>query len=225
MGADISVTNAVGGAEEFAAHRGTDRILECYALCTVDEIANGLTWYRNANRFARKVASLTAKRPETVAAILARISPQIAWQDNKIAALQIASGAASGYGYPDNIARAERIAEADSEAVIAREVLPTAKYARPKISAFYRNIAYPETVGPITVDTWAARIWLGDVDRTDLKVSAPESKRIQRDYAEAAHIASVLPQNLQAIVWLGAHRLKRAKGQIGLYDRLPAFKV
>ena len=225
MGSGNSVTVALGGPREFEDHDGVSAVLDIYARCLPAEKANGISWYWTANRFARKVSALTSKRPETVAAILARISPQITWAENKKAALEIAAGDVASAGYPDNIARAYDIAAEDSEAAIAREVLPTSKYARPKISAFYRNIANPETVGLVTVDTWAARIWVGDVDLTNLTVSAGESSRIQADYTSAAHIAGLLPQEIQAITWVGAHRIKKDKGQHSLFEVGLVFKI
>lgn len=223
-----SVTELIGGADSYASHSGVNAILKVYGDCLTTEHAHGRAWYRHANRFAAKVAALTGKHPDTVAAILARVSPQVAWSDNKAAALEIASGAAGNACagcYPDNVARAERIAELDNAEVIAAEVLPRKGYARPKISAFYVNISAPEDAHTVTVDTWAARIWIGDCETPALRISSKESARIQADYRTAAAVAGVLPQVLQAIVWVGAHRMARDNGQRSLFDIGLQFKI
>ncbi len=217
-----SVSSLVG-----ADHCGVNAILSVLADCTAPEHSNGRAWYRRANRFARKVGALTGKRPETVAAVIARLSPQCTWKDNKQAALLVCAGEiVSGVTcYPDNILRAESIAAADDDETIALEVLPRKGFKRPKISAFYRNIAQPDCAHTVTVDTWAARIWVGDCEAPTVRISAKESATIQGDYRAAADIAGLLPQELQAITWVGAHRIQKERGQRSLFDIGLAFKI
>ena len=93
------------------------------------------------------------------------------------------------------------------------------------MNANIEPIANPETVGLVTVDTWAARIWVGDVDLTNLTVSAGESSRIQADYTLAAGTVGILPQEIQAITWVGAHRIKKDKGQHSLFEVGLIFKI
>jgi len=229
MGTDtVSITAALGGKRKYKAHDGPKAILEILAECTPLEIADGEVWYQHANRWSGKAAALTGKRLETIAAILARVSPQVSWADNKAAALEIASGkpsSACDQCYPDNVIRALEIAECDDSDVIARQVLPSGKYRRPKISAFYRNISAPADPHTVTVDTWAARIWVGDCGNASLRISQADSLRIQSDYREAALACDRLPQVLQAITWVGAHRIKkdgnqRSLFQVGLADKI-----
>ena len=121
--------------------------------------------------------------------------------------------------------RALTIAEADSDDIIADQVLPRAGFKRPKISAFYRNITAPDDAHAVTVDTWAARIWIGDCEAPAVRISSKESARIQSDYRAAARLCDVLPQELQAIVWIGAHRMARDRGQLSLFDIGLQFKI
>ena len=223
------ISHILGGTAAYDSHCGVNAILAVYADCLPHERAAGATWYRTAHRFAKKVAAVTGKDFRTVCAVLARISPQVSWADNKTAALEICSaagaGAAAARCYPDNVHRAEDIAAEDSSAAIAREVLPTAKYKRSKISAFYRNIAEPADPQSVTVDTWAARIWCEDCAAPALRISLAESTRIADDYRSAAAIAGYLPQELQAIVWIGAHRIAKDRGQRSLFNAGLQFKV
>jgi hypothetical protein len=224
----VSITKALGGKRKYKAHNGPASILAILAECTPGEIANGEKWYTVANRWSGKAAALTGKRLETIAAILARISPQVSWADNKAAALEIASGepsTACDQCYPDNVIRALEIAECDDDEAIARQVLPFGKYRRPKISAFYRNISAPADEHSVTVDTWAARIWVGDCQNASLRVSAPDSERIADDYRQAALACGKLPQVLQAITWVGAHRMKRDGNQRSLFQVGLADKI
>lgn len=204
------------------AKHSVDGILATLADSTAAEYETGRLWYRRANRFARKVSALSGLRPDTVAAVLARLSPQVSWADNKTAALEICckldTQPAAGRCYPDNVLRAEDIARADSAAVIAAEVLPRKGYARPKISAFYRNISDPDTDGIATVDTWAIRVWLGDCAAESYTVTLKQSRKIQADYIAAGRIVGLLSHELQAIVWVAAHRLAKEREQRSLFD-------
>ena len=223
-----SVTSLVGGTRAYEAHSGANSILKTLADCTAAEWHHGRTWYRTAHRFCNKVAALTGKRPDTVAAVIARLSPQVSWADNKSAALEICgngAGDACGRCYPDNVLRAEEIASANDSATIAAQVLPLKGYKRPKISAFYRNITQPQCAQSVTVDTWAARIWIGNCEAPAQRISANESARIQRDYIAAAELCSLLPQELQAITWIGAHRIRKESGQRNLFDIGLQFKI
>lgn len=222
---DISVVDSLGGAEAYAEHDGISAIFDVYALCLPSEKVHGRTWYRHANRFARKLGALSGKRTATVAAVIARLSPRITWAENKNSAFDVCHGRAASVGYPDNVRRAELIADSDTDEAIAEHVLPHGKYKRPKISEFYRNIADPTNARAVTVDTWAARIWCGDCELTGLKVSADESARIQDDYRLAASVADILPQELQAIVWIGAHRIAKDNGQGSLFSVGLQFKI
>jgi len=197
-------------------------ILKILADSTAAEYENGRTWYRRANRFAKKVAALSGKDPATVAAVIARLSPQVAWSDNRIAAFEICCGLdarpACGKCYPDNVTRAEDIARDNCADTIAREVLPRKGYARPKISAFFQNIADPDIDGIATVDTWAIRVWVGDCTADAYTVTAKQSRKIQADYVAAARIAGLLSHELQAIVWVAAHRLAKESLQRSLFN-------
>ena len=213
---------------ELVEFAGTDGILKILADATQDEYANGLLWYDRAHRFARKVSVLTGHRLETVAAVIARLSPQVSWRDNKLAAWEILTQseyAAATRCYPDNVHRAEDIAAADSVAAVTEHVLPRKGYARPKISAFYRNIADPTCDGIATVDTWAIRVWLGDVLSSARTVSLKQSKAIQRDYVDAGQLAGLLSHQLQAVVWVAAHRLAKEGLQRNLFDFGLTFKI
>jgi len=204
-------------------------ILKILDEATPAEYDNGRQWYRRAHRFAAKVAALSGKNPHTVAAVIARLSPQVPWSDNKAAALEICCATderpACTVCYPDNVIRAEDIAAADNAEVIALEVLPRKGYARPKISAFYTNIADPELDGVATVDTWAIRVWLGDCTGLAHTITAKQSRKIQADYINAARVANLLTHELQAVVWVAAHRLAKQGAQRDLFDTELSFKI
>lgn len=203
-------------------NNGIDGILKILADSTAAEIDNGRTWYTRANRFAAKLAALSGLRLETVAAVLARLSPQVSWADNKGAALEICCQTENrplcDKCYPDNVRRAEDIARANDSATIALEVLPRKGYSRPKISAFYGNIAAPDKDGTATVDTWAIRVWLGDPGAPAYRITIKQSRRIQADYLRAASHAGMRSHELQAIVWVAAHRISKEREQRSLFE-------
>lgn len=208
-------------------HCGVTAILSVLADCTESEHSNGRKWYKTANRFSHKVSTRTGLRIETVCAVIARLSPQCEWQENKRGAIEVCNGRPI-YGlniYGDNVYRAGLIAEADSDKVIAEQVLPRKGYERPKISKFYANILNPSDASAVTIDTWAGRIWIGDCNAPSVTINAADSARIQADYIAAAHTVNLLPQELQAITWVGAHRIRKEKGQRSLFDIGAHYKI
>ena len=223
MKESVTVEKVLGGKRKFAKHNGISAILGTYANALPHEISDGTLWYSRANRFANKVAALTGKRPQTVAAIIARLSPQIRWDLNKVAALEVAAespSVACDSIFSDNVNRALTIAGEDSDEAIAAQVLPILpKYKRAKISRFYANIVAPDNAVAVTVDTWAAKIWIGErIDAPKLLITDSASARIRADYRSAATLVGILPQTLQAITWVAAHRIVTEKGQRSLFE-------
>ena len=220
---DPTVISVLGGKRKYAKHNGISAILGTYASAYPHEVSDGALWYSRAHKFCNKVAALTGKRPETVAAIVARISPRIRWQLNKVAALEIASekpSSACDDIFSDNVNRALEISALDSQEAIALQVLPILpKYPRAKISRFYRNILAPSDSYAVTVDTWAAKIWIGeDIQAPTIRIDTKVSARIRADYRSAAALVGISPQALQAITWVAAHRIVNEKGQRSLFE-------
>jgi hypothetical protein len=73
-----------------------------------------------------------------------------------------------------------------------------------KVQSFYKNIADPETPGPVTIDRHAKGIVYNDPGIAKLK---PHATRVQYDayelmYTKAASEVGMMPHQLQAVTWL-----------------------
>ena len=128
------------------------RLAAGYRDATRKEKAHGAVWYRRANEYARQLSHFSGLSLAQVAAIIARLSPQVHWETNRLAAIEICTrtpleNALRCYGR--NVSIAEAI----------RDGAPVSQFFRgatgPKITAFFSNVYAPETSNAVTVDSWA----------------------------------------------------------------------
>lgn len=202
---------------------GVLRILEFLAEATTAEFDEGMRWYDRAHRYCAKVGAATGVRAHNVAAAVARLSPQVQWDDNRAAALEVCAGergAGCARCYGNNVELAELIVTDNTAAGIAAHVLPAPRKPRSKIASFYRNITNPSSNnGTVTVDVWAYRAWLGNLELhgPTAWVSPAQYERIRRDYVAAARLVGMRPHELQAVTWLAARRIAGERGQPELF--------
>lgn len=80
----------------------------------------------------------------------------------------------------------------------------------PKTRSFYRNIMYPGDMEPVTIDGHAYCIWIGQ--RMTMKAVAVKRFRyaeVAGDYRDAARSISIVPCQLQAILWFTWKRINQ----------------
>lgn len=162
----------------------------------------GNSWYSIAHEFCVAQAKAYNVPLPQVVGVLAVLSPQCAWETNKLATSDmLATGTTSRQCYPKNITKAQRI--------LAGETFEAVTYHRRyghKVRAFYANILEPETSQVVTVDTHAIR---AAFDRADLTTRHIEwvfacggNRVLQEAYKLVASTYAITPNKLQATVWL-----------------------
>jgi hypothetical protein len=162
---------------------------------TPDEIEAGRRWYRDANSYAKSIYPSDVNRG---AAIIAALSPRVAWQTNLESASIIARASQHSDIIPTvagtyaNTNKAWRIAK-------GQDILSNLNqsYGAYKVNNFYRNITLD--FQPVTIDVWAARAVGYERD----VIRGLKYLEIERAYQDAARrYTSLEPAELQAAIWI-----------------------
>lgn len=203
-------------------------ILKVYDNATKDEINEGLTWYARANAEARCIAD-NGVSWRRACAVVAAVSPGMKWERNIECANRIIqckckdkSGceclAGLGVRWYDGVHKARKIVTGDK---------PLRVLKGNKVRAFYRCMINPKDDKSVCIDGHAYSIWAGRRLLTSNSGSRDENvvpnitdkmyERIAADYREAADVVGILPQQIQAIVWVVWRRMIRLNGQLPLF--------
>jgi hypothetical protein len=178
----------------------TARIVRAYRAASPEMTAAGRAWYPLAGSIAADISTSTGERVDTVAAVIAALSPQTRWSTNVAAAQAICDGNRTRYPsmLGDNHLRALNVLGRDNPA--------DGLGKGPKVHAFYENIlGDPDAV---TIDSWAVRAAVSPVMLSHTGVgmdSFLKRKNVYSDLANCYRAASLIvgeqPATLQAIVW------------------------
>ena len=174
------------------------------------DLVQGEAWYPEARRIVNEWAVTYGYHPETVACVIAAISPQCPWPRNLIIADDILARRYPSIGaIKVNIAKAEALRDDkltekhdyqfSGVCRRMREAFPTG----PKVNNFAQNLAGDNAV--VTVDTHAMQAALNDVKSTYTLKWAPYNV-FARCYVDAAKRIGRAPAEFQAIIW---HTWKR----------------
>ena len=195
---------------------GTRNILAVYALATAGERQDGIEWYHRAYRVATRIAETHGESIETVAGVIAALSPNNRWERNIVDAENVIRAYTVGgaeeaanvkvctYGKMRD--KAIQILEATS--IIHHEDILNGR----KITAFYRCIIGCQDA--VCIDGHAYSIWFGD--RLTMKEVPNIGKKLYAeicdDYVEAAEVLrdsgdDVKAFEVQAITWTAWRRL------------------
>lgn len=189
-------------------------ITKAYGNATESEVNEGLEWYSEANRIANKLSldGLLDKRngmPETAAGVLAAVSPQTQWEHNILIAAHLITGEPLTKGmFQTNVRlnQARRIinGERPSDVLKGR-----------KVRAFYVCILEPYNHDTVVIDRHAMCAAEGRLMARQEQNKVGHSKALYQMYAEAYFAAadqlSLLPCELQAIVWVSWRNLHANK--------------
>ena len=129
---------------------------------------------------------------ETVAGIMAALSPRRRWSDNVTATYRVLAGERVG-GLSDGIGKAYAILATDGQGGYG----PLDILSGPKVRAFYRAIVGDPT-GDAVIDVWAVRACTRG--RHD-SVAPQWYARASAAYHSAARILGVDVHTVQATVW------------------------
>lgn len=193
----------------YAANPNSARILDVYRQATLQELQDGLDWYRDAHSIA---VALDPARPYAAAGVLAALSPMMAWGQNvNVAARAYAEGHATGALYR-NCAKADAImAGAEPLDVLGGD----------KVCNFYKAIANPHDGSAVVIDRHAFDIAVGRITNNKSRAALGRKgvyEAFARAYARAAKAIAVetgmdiSPCQVQSVTWTVWRRLKGLDG-------------
>lgn len=179
----------------------TENILSVYRDASFASWSEGMTWYAEANEFAR---SLDGPRFHRAAGIISALSPLSNWANNKRKAEQFYAqngivqwnGTKNGIGLSNNVKKAERIWSGDD----ALDVLTAHKTRN-----FFLTIVEPDRDDlTAVIDRHAFDIAQGRVT-SDAERGSLGRKAVYQTYAsaygEVAETVGIPVQHLQAVTW------------------------
>lgn len=191
-------------------------ILAVFFSATDIEVVEGARWYETAQNAAATIATRYKVSADTVAGVIAALSPSNRWERNLRDADSLIGAHTLG-GYSDALeVKASTYGSNKRKALVILEgAAPLEALGGLKVRAFYSCIIGGDDV---CIDGHAYAIWRGEriSTRSTPKISAKLYAAIAADYARAAAtINSVLgttyrPYQVQAITWLVWRRM--AKG-------------
>lgn len=169
------------------------RILRYWDRATEAQREAGAQWYPLRNGEACQLAGDHGTTVETVAAVMAHLSPRTTWARNLAGAQAMVAGLPYGGLIPDNVTRARHAMSHPT---------PLSTLNGPKVRAFAANILLDDEA--VTVDVWGMRIALGR--DTEEKVLARKGvyDAIAHCYRLAARRVGVSPSTMQAATWIVA---------------------
>lgn len=184
------------------------RILAAWGDATAEDLAAGIEWYNKARRAAVVIAEGTDLSADTVAGVIAALSPRNQWATNLAWTAQVVEDYNNGAIHPPNVHT--RVMRSQAWRIVNGEQ-PLHVLNGPKVRAFYLNITGDENA--VTVDVWAARLAEGTFTPHPTKRTlrdwaaepAPQGNRydlIARAYREAAALLGHTPREVQAATWI-----------------------
>ena len=188
----------------YAANPNSARIVDVFEQASVQELDEGINWYRDANAFAQ---TLDPENPARAAGVIAALSPMKAWDDNvRLAVRAYEDGRASGSLGANNAKATLILHGADPLEVLGGN----------KVRNFYASIANPEDPEAVCIDRHAFDIAVGRVTNDQSRTALGRKgvyESFARSYWRAARVIGregyeILPAQLQAVVWVTWRRLK-----------------
>ena len=168
-----------------------------YKSATEDQIASGLNWYQDANRWCHKMSVQYGFDHEQVAQVLSALSPRNKWNRNKFDAEQVLKAVRSGKG-PSDI----KVCTFTSNKIKAFNILEgklDITIDSPKTYSFVKNIAKLDQEF-ITVDVWHLRACFNQMINPK-SLTAYRYKQIERVTKQEAAKVGLRGFEYQAIVW------------------------
>lgn len=180
-------------------------ILRYYAMASIEEQREGLTWYQIAHDYCKELAVRFNISISQVAGIVAAFSPQTGWQENKRFALSFLISPNKVIKNEIQTAKARKILTLKSESDIYRAL--SLNEAAWKTKAFFLNILNPTILTDVTIDRHAIATCIQHPNKTFAlsdsygKLTVTQYRFFEHCYIQAAVQIGILPQQLQAIVW------------------------
>jgi hypothetical protein len=197
------------------------RIYRFYDTATPAELYAGRVWYPTARKricaIVDKYGFLPYVTHETVAGIVAVLSPNVDWETNLYDAAQVVDSYPSVTvvsTYNKNRDKAYAILRgADTNDTSAQGNVPAGIVRGPKVVAFYENLRGDDTF--LTLDSHAFNAWKGYRATGSKLPGMPAAERRQavKDYTRAAEVKGETPAAFQAVIWLVWKRYKNKEAR------------
>ena len=197
--------------------KNVNNIKAIYLLATTQEKIDGANWYKSAHKIALNLADDYGLTLQTVAGVIASLSPRNKWSRNVIDAENLIETFVRDPESAVNIKvctfnknkeKALNILKADQDFYTenVRDILKG-----PKLIEFFNCILGVEDV---CIDGHAYCIFNGS--RTSLKdvpsIGVKLRKEIKSDFKKAAAKFKISPAEMQAITWVAWRRIHGVKG-------------
>jgi glycosyltransferase involved in cell wall biosynthesis len=167
-------------------------IIKLFNQTNGDNLDNGMTWYKDANVYARTLAKDFDIPLNKVIGVMAALSPNNKWARNKIDTrnfLAVPSLETKVCTFMNQRKKALAILESSGTHEDIETILNGIKTKN-----FYHNISFYLDSDKVTVDMWAFR-----------SVGAEEKLKnvplVTQAYQELAQELNIVPHQLQAVVW------------------------
>lgn len=174
---------------------------------TPADLEAGARWYFDAGRVIADIVALTGDSPETVAAVIAQLSPRTTWSRNVAGAYAVCL---PGMMRADGVMTANYARAVKALLTGRQNGDPLATIKGPKARSFALNILGDRTA--VTVDIWAARIALdpdwsrgdGCEDLGKILGRSGVYEALAHAYRLTAGRLGIDPTTLQAATWIAA---------------------
>jgi len=202
-----------------SAEHGIERVIRVYRSSPDTDLVTGMQWYRAAHAFCDELAdeySSLVPSAYHVAGIVAALSPQVSWTQNKRLSRELIE-MGSTTSRLERVQTAREIMQGDDPYI----KLFDPKRQNRKVRSFFMNIAFPDwpkipeghqlpddiaNIPPhVTLDrhAWSMLYW----DRTITDVLVAPTKEYYEwgrcvFVAAADQLGGILPHELQAVTWV-----------------------
>lgn len=178
-------------------------LLHWYGRAGEDVKAEGRSWYDASREMVRELARANNLHHDTVAAVVAALSPMTRWPQNIAGAIRIVHAFKAG-----ETEAPQRCTLFYKNCVKAWDILNGANPAdlfltSPKVMAFWANLCGDEDA--VTIDTWMLRA-VGEDTAAKSGASAALVRRVAAAVRDAAWQMGETPASFQAIVWVQIRR-------------------
>lgn len=177
-------------------------LIKVYRKASPEDIAAGIAWYPAAQAIIREWSGHYRLSVDTVACVVAALSPQLEWTRNLVIADDVLAERNPSIGgvLHSNLRKAERLRDSDwkSDRLTIGGRMLEAFPGGPKVNSFANNLA--GDMSYVTVDTHAVQAALNDPLIT-LGIPWTPYRIFAECYACAAAKVDRQPAEFQAIVW------------------------
>jgi hypothetical protein len=173
-------------------------ILAVYSRADADSLREGLTWYRQVNEEADRLADENDLTVRQTSAIIAAVSPGLRFERNIEAAERIIKReplTGLGVRWFDGVRKAKKILAGHNPDVVLKGN---------KVKNFAACIADPSNTLSVCIDGHMFSCWAGK--RITLDEVPPINNRLYHriagDFCFVARVLGVRPMQVQAVCWL-----------------------